>query len=477
MSRDRFDVLERFAPLFDTPEPSFEGFQRRRDRKRRNQRIAAGVVGIAVFVAAIWVVTTGLPFDQSRTEVVPGGEGTGPAETGPVETRPAQPIVIGTVTQSGAGCALRSVTDPIAPGAGRLSLVNETNGWVSFELYRFDPEVLTFAQFEAIVAEGEYWGPHPQVPPGTFVQVKREVGPDASGTIIDNLTTGAFAVVCLDQHHLLETDYDYLPFALVGPIVVTGPTQTGPTETGPTETGPAATDAGWDGVGLPPEDAVPSTPVEGEIVAEFGGWVLEGAIGWVYADGRVIWSSDAGGWVLNERRLTPDGVELVRSGAIAREDAGPPWVHYPASAWADPESRRYVPPRYAICYADGSQIVDPSSVAGLLPAGAEALLRGKEQTYENATLEPAVVDPAPSSTCFEVTTEEARALDEILSDAGFRRSPSFDGVAYRGPVGGFGFSPPTQAAEAGSIDLIEFAPLLPHGKWGELCRTVGPVCG
>lgn len=81
MSRDRFDVLERFERLFDAPEPSFERFVRRRDRKRRNQRIAAGVVGIAVFVAAIWVVTSG-PFDQSQTPAVPGPE-TGPTETGP----------------------------------------------------------------------------------------------------------------------------------------------------------------------------------------------------------------------------------------------------------------------------------------------------------------------------------------------------------------------------------------------------------
>jgi hypothetical protein len=58
MSNDRFDVLDRLAPLFETPEPSFEAFLRRRDRKRRNQRITAGFVGIAVFVAAIWIVTS-----------------------------------------------------------------------------------------------------------------------------------------------------------------------------------------------------------------------------------------------------------------------------------------------------------------------------------------------------------------------------------------------------------------------------------
>jgi len=79
MSRDRFDVLERLAPLFEAPEAPFEGFARRRDRKRRNQRVTAGVVGIAVFVAAVWIVTTGGPFDRTLTPATT--EPTGP--TGP----------------------------------------------------------------------------------------------------------------------------------------------------------------------------------------------------------------------------------------------------------------------------------------------------------------------------------------------------------------------------------------------------------
>ena len=48
-----------------SPSYSFDDLGRRRDRKRRNQRIAAGVVGIAVFVAAIWVVTTVGSFDRT----------------------------------------------------------------------------------------------------------------------------------------------------------------------------------------------------------------------------------------------------------------------------------------------------------------------------------------------------------------------------------------------------------------------------
>jgi hypothetical protein len=74
-------LLERAGSNAPPLDLQLERVLRRRDRKRRNQRIAAGVGGIAVFVAAIWVVTSGLSFDQS-TPAVPGSE-TGPAQTAP----------------------------------------------------------------------------------------------------------------------------------------------------------------------------------------------------------------------------------------------------------------------------------------------------------------------------------------------------------------------------------------------------------
>jgi Tol biopolymer transport system component len=87
-------AVERLAP----PEPSYERLVQRRDRKRRNQRIAAGVVGIAVFVAAVWIVTSVGSLDRSETPAVPGSAETGPAvsncvvtrctETGPVQPTP-----------------------------------------------------------------------------------------------------------------------------------------------------------------------------------------------------------------------------------------------------------------------------------------------------------------------------------------------------------------------------------------------------
>jgi Tol biopolymer transport system component len=70
------DEMERAG----SPSYSFDDLGRRRDRKRRNKRIAAGVVGMAFFVAAVWLVTSGLSFDRTQTPAVPG-----PAEAiGPV---------------------------------------------------------------------------------------------------------------------------------------------------------------------------------------------------------------------------------------------------------------------------------------------------------------------------------------------------------------------------------------------------------
>jgi hypothetical protein len=80
---DAKEQLQRARSQFPPPEGVMESLRRRRDRKRRNQRIAAGVVGIAVFVAAVWIVTTGFPFDQSQTPA-----GSGPTETGPTSAGP-----------------------------------------------------------------------------------------------------------------------------------------------------------------------------------------------------------------------------------------------------------------------------------------------------------------------------------------------------------------------------------------------------
>jgi hypothetical protein len=84
--RERY---ERAFQQFQMPEPAWNRLVDRRDRKRRNKRITAGVVGIAVFVAAVWIVTSGVWFDRTQTPAVPGGAETGPAVTGPAVPLPS----------------------------------------------------------------------------------------------------------------------------------------------------------------------------------------------------------------------------------------------------------------------------------------------------------------------------------------------------------------------------------------------------
>ena len=77
------DRAKRAAMSVDELDEPYDALLRRRDRKSRNQRIGAGVVGVAVFVAAVWIVTTAGSLDRTQTPAVPGGSETGPTETGP----------------------------------------------------------------------------------------------------------------------------------------------------------------------------------------------------------------------------------------------------------------------------------------------------------------------------------------------------------------------------------------------------------
>jgi dipeptidyl aminopeptidase/acylaminoacyl peptidase len=86
---DERERYERAFELFDMPGPSWDRLIRRRERKRRKQRIAAGVVGIAVFVAAIWIVTSGGLLDRSRGGQQPATSGpTSPGGVPPIATAP-----------------------------------------------------------------------------------------------------------------------------------------------------------------------------------------------------------------------------------------------------------------------------------------------------------------------------------------------------------------------------------------------------
>ncbi len=282
-------------------------------------------------------------------------------------------------------------------------------------------------------------------------------------------------------------------------------------------------------IGLPPQGATPSTPENGELVLRWlgrnetlGGRPLVRV--WVYADGRIIWSQTAsrrggipeGASELSsgylEQRLTPEGVELLRSEVLGLlegsrtpletvptdDDHGVFGVEVrdgdrlvrlreqpkgsttpgqlaalqkidalltdtasvlPASAWAVREIRAYVPPHYQACMGT-SPPKDVSQLLALLPAPAANVLRGKSLEGSEGDLVEAreggrtVVIGRSATYCAKLTTEEAREIADALS--GFDQDPNFHGVvlAYRlaEPVNNL------------SPTSIWFEPYLPHGQ-------------
>lgn len=237
----------------------------------------------------------------------------------------------------------------------------------------------------------------------------------------------------------------------------------------------------------PPPEPPPTLPIPPDpddaasIVAKFGefhgGWVL------VYADGRVIKHSDSE--VNNtdemfERRLTANGLDLIRSGAIELR-ALLPWPpladsRLPADTWAEPEFKPYGPSRYAACLNRYPELagVGPGQTAdlmGRLPTAALPLLRGIDlRTYNNIDLVArlAVRDFAePPVECFEVSTGKAIVLFKTLRRAGFASEAWVDGDGKSHSWSRWAGTVPApcagveQPAEIG----VCFHPILPHGEW------------
>jgi hypothetical protein len=266
-------------------------------------------------------------------------------------------------------------------------------------------------------------------------------------------------------------------------------------------------------IGLPPVGATPSAPESGELVINY--W-LGGTRAWVYADGRLVslradqpeaadpWSSG-----LLEQRLTPGGVELLRSEILStglfRHDQPPlgstpsphnviqvrigdrlvrvattfpeprlverladPEAWLPASAWANRQIRAYVPSRYAILYGRVPQAIERSRILSLLPAPAEDLLRA----HDAVAWQGHVGGRTKTSFTYyvsDVTTEEARALAQVLDDAGLKQATR---LGYRFEAPGKSVDP--LGSDTGPVQnegFITFEPYLPHGE--RVCSACG----
>lgn len=299
-------------------------------------------------------------------------------------------------------------------------------------------------------------------------------------------------------------------------------------------------------IGLPPLGAAPSTPESGEL--EIFYWVgdpganLGRTRAWVYADGRLLWLR--GGSDLNltaganrfssgylEQRLTPEGLELLRSEILSAGEFGPGPLHdpflcpkgeslvkyscaspqapfgsaplqvphwvsievhnvgllvsvdrasdlerlearltdpaswLPASAWADRETRAYVPSRYAICYGTSppTRVTEPSRILSLLPAAAADILRGKDRTPSNGLYKPAPSEIRPiTDYCSDVPIDEAITLAKALEDGGPTKKADSDG-SFRTDYFRLDYEFDGPAQGQGDVSVY-FEPYLPHGE-------------
>jgi hypothetical protein len=273
----------------------------------------------------------------------------------------------------------------------------------------------------------------------------------------------------------------------------------------PTTAGDASTTAP-----LLPEGA-PSTPPVGELVASIAHPSFEDGVYLLYADGRLItWARQAGvgqagvGGGFVEQRLTPEGVERVRSefiasgqfapnpppgtvgdcsagGVCVRGDDGR--LHrvfltgqvsaaearlvsflrtldgsLPKTEWAAPRIRAYVASRFNVCvgtYADLPDRaipvqIDLATVWPAFPTGAAELFGSRE---------PIGGPPGPAP-CFEVTLDEARALADVFLSSTGGGTHAYSGIVIRNAE----LATIQSDVSEGIVAFIQFQPLLPDGE-------------
>jgi hypothetical protein len=249
-------------------------------------------------------------------------------------------------------------------------------------------------------------------------------------------------------------------------------------------------------VGLPPIGAQPSLPETGELVLYARGrctsigefcWV------WIFADGRLIWIRDGaspfganeGTTGLIEQRLAPTGVASLMSvfsatGACSGLDRRGPIVCAPripgpapfpriqvsgwidpswglaASEWEDQSISGFVPSGMGACFIESNVRVESSRVLEWLPSDAANLLRGRDIEFPPLQFSPLEKGPGLAMTCFSLTTQEARTLNDILSRSGLDRDELM--AAY---VLGYHVEPPPPFTDG----VIWIAPVLPNGEW------------
>ena len=195
-----------------------ERFDRYQNRKQRNRRIGAIVVAVACVIALGAVaVSTGM-FDRSEPRPASPPDGaTGNA------TLPAGSTAIGTLTLTDDGCAIDVMPAAVPAGNVTLTVVNETDAPLGFDVPRFVPDVITYEELVASVEESRAAGEAGEAvdnvaPEGVAAGLLTEnVGPNRTRTFTGNLFAGDYAYVCFKNF----PGVGLRPYAVDGPFTIT----------------------------------------------------------------------------------------------------------------------------------------------------------------------------------------------------------------------------------------------------------------
>jgi len=150
--------------------------------------------------------------------------------------------------------------------------------------------------------------------------------------------------------------------------------------------------------------------------------------------------------------FTPDSNEFPKR---LRERLMDPASWLPASAWADRRPRPYVASRYAVFYGGYVRTVERSRLLALLPVAAADLLRAQEAVPRHGSL-GIRADSPPLITRWvaTMTTDEARALARALDEK----------YVFEIPGTSFPLPPPNEGQRVQNSIDIGFVPYLPHGE-------------
>ena len=399
---DQRAALERAEQQFSEPKVDIESVRRRSSQRLRNQRITAGVVGIAVFVGAVWIVTSVGSLNRSETSVVPGGDITGPAETGPVETGPTASTAPPTTSEKSLADLPPEGAPPSSPKHGEL--VVAVTG---------DSTALGGARTEMYVyADGRLIWWHE----GAF--------PEGDNT--------------LHEQHLTAEGVELLRSEVISSgLIPRSWTSREEHQVG----GPATMSNGDPDVPL---------PFVGNIA------VREDDLVWQYFEppGSFFTEVDVGhtacvsGWGCVHHMTAEQEQTLERLDSRLADPAS--WL--PASAWADQEIKTYMPSAYQFCYGGLYETIEQAHILDALPVSAREPLRGGSPRESLGAIYPTRV----TEYCSDVTSEQTYVIVRALAAAGIEVGPG------SGPIGRRGTFAYTFSTDWGDAE-IRVDPVLPHG--------------